>query len=53
MPKPVLTTLFGEGGVQTLHSEEHRHRKNYFDGMYQVPTQFRIVWGPGTVYEVY
>lgn len=30
MPKPVLKTLFGEGGVQTLDGEEHRHRKNYF-----------------------
>lgn len=30
MPKPVLKTLFGEGGVQTLDGEEHHHRKNYF-----------------------
>ncbi|PIC56695.1 cytochrome P450 [Sporosarcina sp. P12(2017)] len=30
MPKPVLKTLFGEGGVQTLDGDEHHHRKNYF-----------------------
>lgn len=30
MPKPVLKTLFGEDGVQTLEGEEHHHRKNYF-----------------------
>ncbi|ARF13605.1 cytochrome P450 [Sporosarcina ureae] len=30
MPKPVLKTLFGEDGVQTLDGEEHHHRKNYF-----------------------
>lgn len=30
MPKPVLKTLFGEGGVQTLDGKEHHHRKNYF-----------------------
>ncbi|PIC94777.1 cytochrome P450 [Sporosarcina sp. P26b] len=30
LPKPVLKTLFGEGGVQTLDGEEHHHRKNYF-----------------------
>ena len=30
MPNPVLKTLFGEDGVQTLDGEEHHHRKNYF-----------------------
>lgn len=30
MPTPVLKTLFGEDGVQTLDGEEHHHRKNYF-----------------------
>ncbi|ARF16696.1 cytochrome P450 [Sporosarcina ureae] len=30
MPKPVLKTLFGEGGVQTLDGDEHHHRKSYF-----------------------
>ncbi|GAB3790439.1 cytochrome P450 [Virgibacillus kimchii] len=30
MPKPVLKTLFGEDGVQTLDGQEHHHRKNYF-----------------------
>ncbi|WP_040285058.1 cytochrome P450 [Sporosarcina koreensis] len=30
MPKPVLKTLFGEGGVQTLDGEAHHHRKHYF-----------------------
>lgn len=30
MPKPVLKTLFGEDGVQTLDGKEHFHRKNYF-----------------------
>ncbi|MFV8292347.1 MULTISPECIES: cytochrome P450 [Aerococcus] len=30
MPKPVLKTLFGEDGVQTLDGEAHHHRKNYF-----------------------
>jgi len=30
MPKPVLKTLFGEDGVQTLDGKEHHHRKNYF-----------------------
>lgn len=30
MPKPVLKTLFGENGVQTLDGKEHHHRKNYF-----------------------
>ena len=30
MPKPVLKTLFGEGGVQTLDGKEHHHRKTYF-----------------------
>lgn len=30
MPKPVLKTLFGEDGVQTLEGEEHHHRKHYF-----------------------
>ncbi|PID21120.1 cytochrome P450 [Sporosarcina sp. P3] len=30
MPKPVLKTLFGEGGVQTLDGDEHHHRKGYF-----------------------
>lgn len=30
MPKPILRTLFGEDGVQTLDGKEHHHRKNYF-----------------------
>jgi len=30
MPKPVLKTLFGEDGVQTLDGKAHHHRKNYF-----------------------
>lgn len=30
MPEVVLNTLFGQGGVQTLDGEEHRHRKNTF-----------------------
>ncbi|MDN6195343.1 MAG: cytochrome P450, partial [Atopostipes suicloacalis] len=30
MPAPVLKTLFGEDGVQTLDGEAHHHRKNYF-----------------------
>ena len=30
MPEPVLKTLFGEGGVQTLDGKRHHHRKNYF-----------------------
>jgi fatty-acid peroxygenase len=30
MPKIVLKTLFGEGGVQTLDGREHQHRKSYF-----------------------
>src|SRR5699024_6025472 len=30
MPKPVIKTLFGEDGVQTLEGEEHHHRKNFF-----------------------
>lgn len=30
MPKLVLTTLFGEDGVQTLDGEEHHHRKKVF-----------------------
>lgn len=30
MPKPILKTLFGEDGVQTLDGDEHHHRKNYF-----------------------
>lgn len=30
MPKVVLKTLFGEGGVQTLDGKKHQHRKNYF-----------------------
>ncbi|HLQ98494.1 MAG TPA: cytochrome P450 [Candidatus Dormibacteraeota bacterium] len=30
MPKPVLKTLFGEDGVQTIDGKKHHHRKNYF-----------------------
>lgn len=30
MPTPVLKTLFGEDGVQTLDGKAHHHRKNYF-----------------------
>lgn len=30
MPKPILKTLFGEDGVQTLDGKAHNHRKNYF-----------------------
>ncbi|GAA3723690.1 cytochrome P450 [Salinicoccus jeotgali] len=30
MPTPILKTLFGEDGVQTLDGEAHHHRKNYF-----------------------
>jgi len=30
MPEPVLKTLFGEDGVQTIDGEAHHHRKNYF-----------------------
>src|SRR5699024_1979566 len=30
MPKPVLKTLVGEDGVQTLDGKAHHHRKNYF-----------------------
>lgn len=30
MPKVVLKTLFGEGGVQTLDDEEHNQRKKVF-----------------------
>ncbi|GEK92168.1 cytochrome P450 [Alkalibacterium kapii] len=30
MPKPVIKTLFGENGVQTLDGKAHEHRKNYF-----------------------
>lgn len=30
MPKPILKTLFGEDGVQTLDGDAHHHRKNYF-----------------------
>ncbi|MGK0552069.1 cytochrome P450 [Enterococcus faecalis] len=30
MPKIVLKTLFGEGGVQTLDGKEHQQRKSYF-----------------------
>ncbi len=30
MPTPILKTLFGEDGVQTLDGKAHHHRKNYF-----------------------
>ena len=30
MPKPIIKTLFGEKGVQTLDGKAHQHRKNYF-----------------------
>lgn len=30
MPKLVLKTLFGQGGVQTLDGAAHHHRKNIF-----------------------
>lgn len=30
MPKVVLKTLFGEGGVQTIDGEAHKHRKGIF-----------------------
>lgn len=30
MPKPILKTLFGEDGVQTLDGKDHHHRKSYF-----------------------
>lgn len=30
MPKPILKTLFGEDGVQTIDGKAHLHRKNYF-----------------------
>src|SRR5699024_6811982 len=30
IPKPVLKTLYGEDGVQTLDGKAHHHRKNYF-----------------------
>lgn len=30
MPNRVLNTLFGQGGVQTLNEEAHRHRKDLF-----------------------
>ncbi len=32
MPKLVLKTLFGQGGVQTLDGAAHHHRKNIFYG---------------------
>lgn len=30
MPRPIVKTLLGSGGVQTLDASEHRHRKQMF-----------------------